>query len=273
MWFTSICDGLSVTAPMGLFAVQLEGAVSVKRLQQCTTPAAKSQGAIGAGEAFMLIANSARIASPVAWRMWASCLLQPSTSMRMPLSRRSAVNTAYLLLQGCRSRCRTLLVRAGAQISSNDLKNGVTLEIDGAPYKVIEFLHVKPGKGAAFVRTKLKNCLTGGNVDKTFRAGEMVNSADMSRREGQFTYAEGDEVCDQTSVLLITSLLRYTVKKHQGQQSHQYMQCDKQKRWGATTVVWLRCLLCGMPAMFLSAVNMSCHSACSWTPRATRRLA
>lgn len=62
------------------------------------------------------------------------------------------------------------------------------------PLLFVEFLHVKPGKGAAFVRTKLKNLLNGSNQEKTFRGGETVNMADVSRREGQFTYAEGDEV-------------------------------------------------------------------------------
>jgi translation elongation factor P/translation initiation factor 5A len=55
---------------------------------------------------------------------------------------------------------------------------------------------VKPGKGSAFVRSKLKNLLNGSNKDQTFRAGEMLNVADINRREGQFTYAEGDTVSD-----------------------------------------------------------------------------
>jgi translation elongation factor P/translation initiation factor 5A len=57
-----------------------------------------------------------------------------------------------------------------------------------------EFLHVKPGKGAAFVRSKLKNLLNNTSREQTFRAGEMLNLADVNRREGQFTYAEGDQV-------------------------------------------------------------------------------
>lgn len=85
-----------------------------------------------------------------------------------------------------------MIVR-GSPMSVNDFKTGVTIEIDGAPFRVLEFLHVKPGKGAAFVRTKLKNLLNGSNQEKTFRGGETVNMADVSRREGQFTYAEGDE--------------------------------------------------------------------------------
>lgn len=67
------------------------------------------------------------------------------------------------------------------------------LQVDSAPYKVVEFLHVKPGKGAAFVRTKLKNYLTGNSVEKTFRAGEVVQTADVQKKDGQFTYMDGDE--------------------------------------------------------------------------------
>lgn len=87
---------------------------------------------------------------------------------------------------------RTLTIVAGT-ISSNDFKTGVTIEVDSAPYKVIEFLHVKPGKGAAFVRTKLKNFITGNSVDKTFRAGEVIQTADVVKKDGQFTYMDGDE--------------------------------------------------------------------------------
>ncbi|PSC73370.1 Elongation factor P [Micractinium conductrix] len=85
-----------------------------------------------------------------------------------------------------------LQVRA-ASTSSNDFKNGMTIEMDGAPYKVVEFLHVKPGKGSAFVRSKLKNFITGNTVEKTWRAGEPVDLASVEKKETQFTYAEGDE--------------------------------------------------------------------------------
>jgi elongation factor P len=74
-------------------------------------------------------------------------------------------------------------------ISVNDIRNGMTIEIDGNVFSVIEFLHVKPGKGAAFVRTKLKNVITGGVVETTFRAGEKVARATVERREFQFLYA------------------------------------------------------------------------------------
>lgn len=59
---------------------------------------------------------------------------------------------------------------------------------------MLEFLHVKPGKGAAFVRSKLKNCISGSVIDKTFRAGEMLTTADIKRSECQFTYVEGKNV-------------------------------------------------------------------------------
>lgn len=73
-------------------------------------------------------------------------------------------------------------------ISVNDLRNGMTIEIDGNVFQVIEFLHVKPGKGAAFVRTKLKNIINGGVTETTFRAGEKVAKATVERREFQFLY-------------------------------------------------------------------------------------
>lgn len=66
----------------------------------------------------------------------------------------------------------------------------MTIELDGTVYQVIEFLHVKPGKGAAFVRTKLKNVLTGTTIETTFRAGEKVAQANVDRREYQFLYAD-----------------------------------------------------------------------------------
>lgn len=78
-------------------------------------------------------------------------------------------------------------------ISSNDFRNGVTLEIDGVVFQVIEFQHVKPGKGSAFVRTKLKNLQTGGVVERTFNAGERVSAARVEKREMQFLYSMGDE--------------------------------------------------------------------------------
>lgn len=78
-------------------------------------------------------------------------------------------------------------------ISSNDFRSGVTIEIDGSVWRVVEFLHVKPGKGSAFVRTKLKNVQTGNVVEKTFRAGETVPQATIEKRAMQHTYKEGDD--------------------------------------------------------------------------------
>lgn len=78
-------------------------------------------------------------------------------------------------------------------LSSNDFRTGTTIELDGAVWRVVEFLHVKPGKGSAFVRTKLKNVQTGSVVERTFRAGEMVPQATLEKRVMQHTYKDGDQ--------------------------------------------------------------------------------
>ena len=77
--------------------------------------------------------------------------------------------------------------------TTNDLKNGMTLNIDGQLWNVVDFQHVKPGKGGAFVRTKLKNVLSGKVVDRTFNAGVKVDVATVDRREMQYLYREGDD--------------------------------------------------------------------------------
>jgi elongation factor P len=77
--------------------------------------------------------------------------------------------------------------------TTNDLKNGMTLDIDGQLWNVVEFQHVKPGKGPAFVRTKLKSVMTGKVVDKTFNAGVKVEIAILEKREMQFLYKEGED--------------------------------------------------------------------------------
>ncbi|KAG2691135.1 hypothetical protein I3843_09G217400 [Carya illinoinensis] len=77
--------------------------------------------------------------------------------------------------------------------SSNDIKVGSNIEVDGAPWKVLEFLHVKPGKGAAFVRTKMRNYLSGNTVEKTFRAGVTIDEADIFKETKQFTYKDGSQ--------------------------------------------------------------------------------
>lgn len=77
-------------------------------------------------------------------------------------------------------------------ISAGDFRNGVTLEIDGSVYQILEFQHVKPGKGAAFVRTKIKNVMSGGVVEKTFRPTEKFPAARIDRVDMQYLYADGD---------------------------------------------------------------------------------
>ncbi len=77
-------------------------------------------------------------------------------------------------------------------ISAGDFRNGVTLEIEGNVMQILEFQHVKPGKGAAFVRTKLKNVISGGVVEKTFRPTEKFPAARIDRVDMQYLYADGD---------------------------------------------------------------------------------
>jgi len=78
-------------------------------------------------------------------------------------------------------------------ISTNDLKNGMTLDLDDGLFQVVEFQHVKPGKGGAFVRTKLRNARTGAVLERTFRADEKVEQAIVEKSEMQYLYAEGSE--------------------------------------------------------------------------------
>lgn len=78
-------------------------------------------------------------------------------------------------------------------ISSNDFRTGVTIVLDESVWRVVEFLHVKPGKGSAFVRTKLKNAKSGNVVERTFRAGETVPQAILEKSEMQHTYKDGEE--------------------------------------------------------------------------------
>ena len=78
-------------------------------------------------------------------------------------------------------------------ISSNDFRTGTSIELDGQVWRVVEFLHVKPGKGSAFVRTKLKAVVSGSVVEKTFRAGEMVPQAMLEKSSFQHTYKEGED--------------------------------------------------------------------------------
>lgn len=77
-------------------------------------------------------------------------------------------------------------------ISAGDFKNGITLEIEGNIYQILEFQHVKPGKGAAFVRTKLKNIINGGAVERTFRPTEKFPKAHIERKDMQYLYTDGE---------------------------------------------------------------------------------
>jgi elongation factor P len=78
-------------------------------------------------------------------------------------------------------------------ISTNDFRTGLTIELEGDVYQVVDFQHVKPGKGAAFVRSKLRNLRTGAVIDKTFNAGEKIPRARVDRREVQYLYTDGSE--------------------------------------------------------------------------------
>lgn len=78
-------------------------------------------------------------------------------------------------------------------ITTNDLKNGMTLQLDDGLFQIVDFQHVKPGKGHAFVRTSLRNVRAGGTVERTFRAGEKVERATIDKREMNFLYRDGDD--------------------------------------------------------------------------------
>lgn len=77
-------------------------------------------------------------------------------------------------------------------IDTSDFKTGLTIEIDGDPCKIVDFQHVKPGKGAAFVRTKIKNLKTGASIERTFRPGEKLQDAIMERSQMQYLYFDGE---------------------------------------------------------------------------------
>ncbi len=79
--------------------------------------------------------------------------------------------------------------------STAEFKKGLKIEMDGVPYTIVDFQHVKPGKGGAFVRTKLKSLLTGKVLDQTFRSGEKVKKPDLMERPMQYLYRDGDSFC------------------------------------------------------------------------------
>ena len=89
-------------------------------------------------------------------------------------------------------RTRPPTVRNQPVATTNDLKNGLVLNLEGQLWQVVEFQHVKPGKGPAFVRTKIKNVLSGKTVDKTFNAGLKVETATVDRRDMQYSYKDGE---------------------------------------------------------------------------------
>ncbi len=96
-------------------------------------------------------------------------------------------------------------------ITTNDIKNGMTLDLDEGLFQIVDFQHVKPGKGPAFVRTSLRNVRAGGTVERTFRAGEKVERATIDKREMQFLYRDGEdyvfmdsETYDQITVTPVT---------------------------------------------------------------------
>lgn len=78
-------------------------------------------------------------------------------------------------------------------IDTSDFKNGLTIEYEGNLFQIVEFQHVKPGKGGAFVRSRLRNMRTGATIDKTFRAGERMEFAHIDRKQGEYLYNTGDE--------------------------------------------------------------------------------
>ena len=78
---------------------------------------------------------------------------------------------------------------------TSDFRKGLKIEVDGKPFEIVDFLHVKPGKGGAFVRTKLKSVLTGRVVDQTFRSGEKVGRPDLQEKQMQYLYKEGNNYC------------------------------------------------------------------------------
>ena len=125
-----------------------------------------------------------------------SLLLVPRSSFLVPRSSFLIPHSSFLLLRVIHQVQLNVDIFAsifGFMISSNDFRTGVTVELDGSVWRVVEFLHVKPGKGSAFVRTKLKNVQTGNTVEKTFRAGESVPQANIEKRTMQHTYKDGDE--------------------------------------------------------------------------------
>ena len=104
-------------------------------------------------------------------------------------------------------------------ISTNDFHTGLTFELDGELYEVVEFQHVKPGKGAAFVRSKIKNFNTGAVTERTFRAGEKIKRAHLERKEMSYLYRSGDEFC----LMDLGSYDQITLSEEQMEQAVKYI--------------------------------------------------
>lgn len=95
--------------------------------------------------------------------------------------------SAFVPTRGAFASTRRSVITAA---STADFKNGLTIEVDNVPFKIVEFMHVKPGKGSAFVRSKIKNLMNGSVQDKTWRAGEKVELANVEKFDMQFTYED-----------------------------------------------------------------------------------
>jgi elongation factor P len=97
-----------------------------------------------------------------------------------------------------------------AAISTSDLKNGITLKIDDGLFSVIEFQHVKPGKGGAFVRTKLRNARSGAVIERTYRSDERLEQAIIDKRDTQYLYRDGDDYIfmDQSTYEQLASFVK-----------------------------------------------------------------
>ncbi|NLA05833.1 MAG: elongation factor P [Firmicutes bacterium] len=104
-------------------------------------------------------------------------------------------------------------------ISTNDFHTGLTFEMEGDLYEVVDFQHVKPGKGAAFVRSKIKNLKSGAVTEKTFRAGEKVKRAHLERKEMSYLYRSGDEFC----LMDLTSYEQINLSKEQMESAVKYL--------------------------------------------------
>jgi elongation factor P len=123
---------------------------------------------------------------------------------------------------------------------TSDFRNGMVIELDGTMYQITYFQHVKPGKGGAFVRTKLKSVLTGGVVDKTFRAGEKVQEVRLVRRPVQYSYTDGSlYYFMDMETFELTPLSADTLGEDQLAYLEENMECEALTRDGAVLAVEL----------------------------------